>query len=283
MRLFGILLFTLISLATSAQENSKPSNVAGENVKSNKGKIYAFWGWNRGWYTNSDIHFTGDNYDFTLSDVEATDRQSPFDMGVYFGISTITIPQTNYGFGIFISEKIDIAFAVDHMKYVMVEIQETEISGKINNGNNYHGVYDNESIITDENFLKFEHTDGLNYLNFEINYNEDMLSLFKIKSKKIGIDYFIGFGLGTAMPRSNVTLMGGTRHDEFHFAGYGFSAKTGLKLCFFENFFLRTEYKAGFIDMPDIRTTPDPSDRASQHFWFTQLNFNFGFSVNLFN
>ncbi len=37
-----------------------------EPVKTNKGKIYAFWGWNRGWYSKSDIHFTGENYDFKL-------------------------------------------------------------------------------------------------------------------------------------------------------------------------------------------------------------------------
>ncbi|MFB0925367.1 MAG: hypothetical protein QMB65_08805, partial [Vicingaceae bacterium] len=77
-------------------------------MHSNKGKIYAFWGWNRGWYSNSDIHFTGDNYDFTLNDIEATDRQSPFNMGVYFGITTITIPQTNFRLGYFINDNIDI-------------------------------------------------------------------------------------------------------------------------------------------------------------------------------
>ena len=37
--------------------------------KTNKGKIFVYWGWNRGYYSNSDIHFTGDGYDFILEDV----------------------------------------------------------------------------------------------------------------------------------------------------------------------------------------------------------------------
>jgi hypothetical protein len=277
MRLIPILLLFLFCATSFAQETEK--------IHSNKGKIYAFWGWNRGWYSNSDIHFTGDNYDFTLNDVEATDRQSPFDMGVYFGITTITIPQTNFRLGYFINDNIDISFGVDHMKYVMVETQDTEISGEIDTESDYDGSYNGETLTTNQQFLKFEHTDGLNYLNFEITYNKNILDLLKVKNNptKIELNYLVGFGLGAMMPRSNVTFMGRTRHDEFHFAGYGFGAKVGLNITFFKFFFLRSEYKGGFIDMPDIRTTPDPNDRASQHFLFTQLNFNFGFAINPFN
>ncbi|MDG1476428.1 MAG: hypothetical protein P8Q14_04730, partial [Vicingaceae bacterium] len=141
---------------------------------SNKGKMYAFWGWNRGWYSNSDIHFTGNNYDFTLNNVQAKDRQSPFSPGLYFNPSTITIPQTNFRLGYFINDKYDISFGVDHMKYVMVQDQNTQITGDINDGTSYDGSYSNEDIVLTGNFLKYEHTDGLNYLNVEITRNEDL-------------------------------------------------------------------------------------------------------------
>jgi len=84
------------------------------------------------------------------------------------------------------------------------------------------------------------------------------------------------------MPKSNVTLWNNQRHDEFHFAGYGFSAKAGLNVTFFKHFFIRTEYKAGFINMLDVRTSPDPSDKAAQYFIFTQWNFDFGVALKLF-
>ncbi len=283
MRTPNYILLSLLAILTypSFAQDAAPTT----ETKSNKGKFYAFWGWNRGWYTNSDIHFTGDNYDFTLNDVEAKDIQSPFDLGVYFGIKTITIPQTNFRIGYFINDNIDISIAVDHMKYVMVDIQETEISGSINDGTEYDGYYTNDDFEINEDFLKFEHTDGLNYINAEITYNNSLFDIVGLKTnkEKIDLEYLFGFGLGGLMPKSNVTLWNNDNHDDFHWAGYGFGAKTGLNLTIYKYFFLRTEYKGGFIDMPDIRTTPDESDRASQHFWFTQLNFNFGFAINPFN
>jgi hypothetical protein len=33
--------------------------------------------------------------------------------------------------------------------------------------------------------------------------------------------------------------------------------------------------------MPDIRTTPDAADKASRHFWFSQLKVVFGFKFNI--
>jgi hypothetical protein len=251
--------------------------------KTNKGKLYVFWGWNRGWYSKSDIHFTGDNYDFTLNDVVAKDRQSPFSPGLYFSPSTVTIPQTNFRVGYFINDKYDISIAVDHMKYVMVQNQPVEITGNINDETSYDGSYTAEDIALTQDFLIFEHTDGLNYLNAEITRNDDVLDLLnlQVNKDKFQLDFLVGAGLGALMPKSNVTLWNNQRHDDFHFAGYGISAKTGLNATFFKHFFIRSEYKIGFINMPDIRTSPNPSDKASQHFTFRQLNFNIGVAIKL--
>jgi hypothetical protein len=71
-------------------------------------------------------------------------------------------------------------------------------------------------------------------------------------------------------PRTNAKVFNKDRYDEFHISGYGISAKAGLNFTFFKYFFIQTELKAGYINMPDIRTTYDPIDRASQHFLFFQ-------------
>ena len=251
----------LITLSSFAQDAAPKLDGA---TFTNKGKIYVFWGWNRGWYADSDIRFQGDDYDFKLDNVQGTDRQSPFDLGLYFNPSTITIPQTNLRIGYFINENIDISFGVDHMKYVMVTGQETTITGEIKNKSDYEGTYNNDEFIIAKDFLEFEHSDGLNYLNFEITYNQNLLKAVKLKSNtnKIELNYLLGFGIGAMMPKSNVTLMNNERNDEFHIAGYAFAAKTGINLTFYRLFFLRTEYKAGFTDLTDIRTTQHESDRA---------------------
>ncbi|MFZ2323767.1 MAG: hypothetical protein WAV89_08730 [Ignavibacteriaceae bacterium] len=61
-----------------------------------KGDLYFFWGWNRGWYTNSDINFKGDDYNFTIEKVEAKDRQTKFGLNTYFNPTKATIPQYNF-------------------------------------------------------------------------------------------------------------------------------------------------------------------------------------------
>ncbi|HRP60366.1 MAG TPA: hypothetical protein PK833_08800 [Vicingus sp.] len=268
-----------ISILTSIigkSENNEPLN-----KKSNKGRMYAFWGWNREWYTNSDIHFTGKNYNFTLSDVEATDRQSKFNVNPYFNLGNLTIPQTNLRVGYFISDEYDISIGYDHMKYVMKTPQTVKINGNIHSGTPFDNQFINDEILLDYKFLLFEHTDGLNYINTEITRNDDLLTYLKatINPNKLKIHTLLGFGTGIMLPRSNVLLFNGTRYDEFHLAGFGISAKAGVDVILFKYFLLRSEYRTGFIGMPSIRTTPNKEDNASQSFFFSQINICFGFTL----
>lgn len=275
----AILVLLIISFSVVAQEE-----IPIKNTTSNKGKLYAFWGWNEGWYSDSDIRFTGENYDFTLKDVKAHDKQTAFGFDTYFNPSTITIPQTNLRVGYFISDKYDISIGVDHMKYVMASIQTVKIDGQINDGSEFSGIFTNDDFLINQKFLQFEHTDGLNYLNVEITRNDDLLALLNWKSfsDNVQINTLIGFGGGPLMPKSNVTLWNKKRHDEFHFAGYGFAGKVGVNLTLYKYFFVRAEFKGGFIDMFDIRTSPNPKDRADQHFFFSEFVTALGFSYPLF-
>ncbi len=242
-----------------------------------KGKLYFYWGWNRGWYSTSDIGFKGADYDFTLTNVIAKDRQTPFTLNDYLNPTLITIPQYNFRVGYFINDHYEISFGVDHMKYVVEQGQTVKISGYISDTETmYEGVYDNDEIIIEEGFLLFEHTDGLNYLNVEIRRFDNIFDLNKVK-----INLTEGFGIGALMPKTNATLLNNERHDDFHLAGWGMDAVVGINITFYDVFFIQSELKGGFISMPDIRTTMYSADRASQNFFFSQLNIVFGVIINL--
>ena len=71
-------------------------------------------------------------------------------------------------------------------------------------------------------------------------------------------------------PKTNTTLLGKERHDDFNVAGFGLAAKVGLNFTFFKYFFIQTELKGGYIEMNNIRTTNDSADSAEQNFWFLQ-------------
>lgn len=242
----------------------------------NKGKIYIYWGGNRDFFSKSDIRFQGDGYDFTLHDVKAEDKPKGWHID-YINPARMTIPQTNLRIGYFISDKYNISLGVDHMKYVMYQDKKVKYSGYYPDRGAYGEDIEDGFVLLTEDFLTFEHTDGLNYINFEINRFDDISKIFGIRdSDKIQVNLTEGVGVGVLFPKSNTKLLGKDRYDEFHVSGYGLSAKAGLNVTFFKHFFVQTEFKGGYIHMPDIRTTYDKADKASQSFYFGQTIIAFG-------
>lgn len=269
-----LLSFLLLAISANiyAQETVNPEKYTSHN----KGKFYFFWGGNRESFSKSDIHFTGDNYDFTLYDVAAHDKSKGWHID-YFNPTRITIPQTNLRIGYFINDHYNISVGVDHMKYVMYQDRAVDYSGYYPNEGTYGEVLPNGQILLTEDFLTYEHTDGLNYINTEFCRVDDISKWFNLpNTDKFQINLTEGLGAGFLYPKTNAKLLGNERHDDFHISGYGVSAKAGLNFTFFKHFFLQAEIKGGYIDMNDIRTTKNNSDKASQHFLFLQRIIAFG-------
>jgi hypothetical protein len=248
-------------------------------VKGRRGEFYFYWGWNVSWYGKSDINFKGKDYDFTLFDVRAKDRQTPFSINKFLNPLNATIPQFNFRVGYYFNDNYSVSIGVDHMKYVMVQNQQVLIDGTISNtSTTYDGSYKNEPIILVEDFLQFEHTNGLNYINVDVRRDFNL-----INNKSITLDALAGVGLGVLLPKTNTTLLNNERYDEFHLSGYGLNGLTGLKATFFNWFIIQGELKGGYINMPSIRTTQFTEDSASQNFLFAQANITFGVQFNISN
>ena len=270
----NILVSFLIICSVSFAQEEKPNSSASQ---SKKGSFYAYWGWNRSMYSTSDISFKGNNYNFTLNDVVATDRQSLFDLKLYLNPGTITIPQYNLRIGYFLNDKYEISVGVDHMKYVMRAYQPSTITGEISKyGAEYDGAYSNTPFVIKPDFLMFEHTDGLNYINSELRRNDKLF-----EKGKFALNFITGAGTGVVIPRTNCTLLGNPRYDQFHLAGFGLNVLAGLNIEFYNRFFIQTEFKAGYINLPSIRTSMFETDIAKQSFTFLQSNIVFGYRFNI--
>ncbi len=281
-RFYFIFLFCSFLFLTVAQSVTAQTGIDQQEMYTahNKGKFFVYWGWNHGYYSHSDIHFKGEDYDFTVYDAKAHDRQSKFSYHNYFQLDRVTIPQTNMRIGYFISDHYNISLGIDHMKYIMTQDQIANIKGYINvaGDNVYNGDYHNTPTQLREDFLQFEHTDGLNYVNFEFSRYDDLGTLlgFGWNTDIIQLNVTEGLGIGVLVPKTNTTLLNRERYDEFHFSGFGVSAKQGLNITFLKHFFIQGELKEGYINMPNIRTTNSTSDKASQHFFFIEPTFIFG-------
>ena len=266
------------SLNSFAQEEIKVEKYTAHN----KGKFFVSWGGNRESYTKSDVTFTGKDYNFTIDNMAARDKPKGWHID-YINPMRMTIPQTNFRLGYFVSDHYSVTVGVDHMNYVMTQYQIANVTGAINlpigdAGAIHNGIYNNTPVnFADETFLIYEHTDGLNYVNTEISRHDDISSLFKItNTDKIQVNLTEGVGVGVLYPKTNTTLLGKNRHDDFHVSGYGTSVKAGLNITFFKHFYIQGELKGGYINMQDIRTTQSNDDKASQDFFFFQRIIAFG-------
>jgi hypothetical protein len=242
-----------------------------------KGDRYFYWGWNRGFYSKSDITFKGTNYEFTLSDVVGNDRPNDFGFSPYFHPLELTIPQTNARFGYFFHDHYDISVGLDHMKYVVKGGQTVKINGSIKGtGSGYDGTYSHSDIQLNGDFLQLEHTDGLNYLNIELRRFDKLFDFDFIGLPGVAFNLTEGIGAGIVYPKTNSTLLGKERSDTYTFSGFGIAGVVGINISFVKSYFVQSELKLGYINMPWIKTTKSSSDEASQSFTFTQVNMVLG-------
>ena len=150
----------VFSIQGQSQETILETTAIKTNFKTkNKGKLFFYWGWNKAQYSYSDITFKGDDYNFTLYNIAAKDRQNPWDADIYLNATNISIPQTVARIGYFFHDNWNFSVGFDHMKYVMIEQQPATIDGYIDLNDpvlEFNGVYNNEYIYIDEDFLEFE-------------------------------------------------------------------------------------------------------------------------------
>lgn len=272
---FSLLLLVLLvlSIHTYAQNDSIKKEIY---TTHNKGKFTVSWGGNRDKFTESDIRFKGDDYNFIIDNAVAHDKPKGWHVD-YINPGAMTKPQTNFKLGYFITDKYSISIGEDHMKYVLTQNQTANLTGTIEGNPPFNGIYNNTPTVLTEDFLMFEHTDGLNYIYSEIARQDDISQWFGIKNTdKFQVNINEGLGIGVLYPKTNTTLMGKERHDDYHVSGYGTSIKAGINLTIFKYFTIEGVLKGGYINMQDIRTTASASDSASQHFFFGETIIAFG-------
>jgi len=259
-------------------QNSNDGNIETSSKKSlgEKGTMFVFWGWNRAMFSKSDIHFKGNGYDFVLHNVVAHDRPSDLSWD-YINPGEVSKPQFNFRLGYFIKDNLAIVIAQDHMKYVMDQDQTVDFTGHISDPTYAAMVQNGQVNLTDEKFLTFEHTDGLNYINLGV---EKYKNLYAKENLEILWSY--GVSLGLMFPKSNVKIFGNERSDRFHVAGFGADVRTNINFVLWKRLMARVEGKFGYINMPDVKTTlNNKPDKASHDFVFGQINFGIGYVFNI--
>jgi hypothetical protein len=255
---------------------------------SKKGTFYLLWGYNRDWYSKSDIHLYGSypdspqsppeargrKYDFTLLGADAEDRPQ-FDQIADWDV---TIPQFYYRFGyIFHGENINgIEIGFDHLKYVMKADQTLRVQGQLYDSATQSIItVDKEMLVTNQ-FVHFEHTNGANYLM--ISFVRGM-PLLRTRSEMHTILCLVKPGAGIVIPRSDVTINGVRKDNEFHIAGYVAGLEVSFRYIFAEHVFLETAAKGCYANYSNVLTTP--GNGANHYFTSFEWLFSIGYQFHL--
>jgi len=229
--------------------------------------MYLQWGYNVAWYTRSNIHFKMNNGDhFTLHQARGSQRTS-FD-AIYKYPLDISIPQYNWRIGFYINKEktraIEINF--DHTKYVVEDGQKLRVSGVLDGRE-----IDEYLVVTPEDLLHFEHTDGANFLH--INYVEQhSLRYSPLKQRNI-LTYLWKVGAGINIPRTEFEFRGDRLNNRFHIAGFNVSAEGGIRVYPTRTFFLELTAKGGYVNylnaLADTENTK--GNRANHHFGYVEF------------
>ncbi len=262
------LLFLLVHDDVLAQQDSVSRDFfpyCGYRTKQKveKGRLYFAFGYNKNYFSTSDVrvHDESGDYDFTLYDMKAKDRPH---FNELFKVA-LSIPQYGYRLGYWMPNgKWGVEIKFDHSKYVQVKDQTLHLRGNIN------GTFYDKDTLVDGNFLQFEHTDGANFLMFNVMYRHDFFVRKNINVAAVG-----KFGAGIVIPRSDVTLFGQRWNHNFHVAGQITGGECGVRVEFFRFFFIEPSVKGVFANYNTVLAIDDIL--ISHRFWDGMIMLDAGF------
>ncbi|MDP1800094.1 MAG: hypothetical protein Q8L81_01990 [Bacteroidota bacterium] len=236
-----------------------------------KGKLYLGWGYNKDWYSKSDIRLQNNNpqlingkyytYDFTVYNAKATDRP---DLDKLYDIANITIPQFSFRVGYFLNNKKDLGFEInyDHAKYVVNNYQKVRVKGQINGD-----YFDKDTILDPDTFLRFEHTDGANFWMFNFIKRWKFL---KSANNKNNLGVILKPGIGIVYPRTDVAIFGNGINNNWKISGVISGVEIGIRGEFLKHGFFELTGKGARANYINAIVQGKGYGKASHKFWVAE-------------
>ena len=277
------ILFILFCTLSSAAHSQLASVTAKK-----QGIFYLQWGYNRDWFSKSDIHFhgtypntpqsppeaRGQEYDFTLLGADAEDRPQFNRIADW----EVTIPQFYYRVGyIFHGENINgIELGFDHVKYVMKSDQTLRVQGQLYDSAAQGVITVDKEMVVSDHFVHFEHTNGANYVMLSFVRG---MPLLQTRSEMHTILCLVKPGAGIVIPRSDVSINGVRKDNEFHIAGYVAGLEVSFRYIIGGHVFLETSGKGCYANYTNVLTTDGNS--ANHYFTSFEWLFSLGYQFHL--
>jgi hypothetical protein len=248
----GLIILTIFLWVGMHAQTGQPGS------KNKKGVFYFALGSHRIFYTPSTIRViraSDPHFDFKLMKVKGQDEG---------GLKFDEAPQFSYTIGYYFKNaKLGIEYQYDHIKYFVRQGQVVHLVGKIGSE-----PLDQDTVINPD-FFQLEHSDGGNYA---------MINLvkwvpFSRGNKKITIDLMLKAGMGLVNPKSNSTILGKHRDDQYHISGYVFGIESGLRFLIGKYFFVTGSFKGAWANYNHFLIW---NGYGKQQWFSGQFNYLFG-------
>ncbi|HYG53607.1 MAG TPA: hypothetical protein VD905_22115, partial [Flavobacteriales bacterium] len=138
----------------------------------------------------------------------------------------------------------------------------------------FAGTYTNKPIKLSPDFLRYEHTNGLNYINSGL---EHYSLVWDAKKGPCKFTVVQGLSLALLYPRSDVDLFNEEGSNIFHVAGWGAALELGARFNVLKNLYVFWNNKLGYIDLPNVLCYVNKY-QAKQHFFFYQTALSLGYN-----
>ena len=204
-----------------------------------KGEFYFSWGYNKEWYTRSDVKVNqpslGNQY--TLHKVQSHDNPG-WDKGIFK--IPLSIPQYSYRIGYFFNKKKGLAFEInfDHTKHIIQDGQTVRISGRLGNRN-----VDSSILFSSSNGFYYFLNNGANFLLFNL---VKRWRLYESRNQHFIFDAVAKGGVGPVIPHVENSLFGNKNNDGFQLGGWNMGIETGVKATFYRHVFLEFTNKVDY-------------------------------------
>lgn len=221
-------------------------SVIAQNRKAERKKEFYFsWGYNKEWYTNSNIKINqpslGNNYRFI--GIKGHDHPG-WNEGLFS--RALTIPQYNYRIGLFINKKKGLAVEInfDHTKFIFAD-QRARIKGTLNN-KPVDSLVNFSAANGDYYFLN----NGANFLLFNIVKRWHFVTN---KKETIKVDLLGKAGVGPVIPHVENSFFGNKNKPGFQFGGWNIGAEAALRTTFFNYVFLEYASKLDYARYSNLK------------------------------
>ena len=233
-RIYFIAFSILLPFFSFAQQQQQQPKKKKHFIK----EVYFSWGYNKEWYTHSDVHVSqpalGNNY--TFEHIKGQDHPG-WNEGLFS--KALSIPQYNYRLGFLINEEKGLGFEInfDHTKFIFSD-QNAHVKGTLNNRQ-----VDTTVAFNQNNGFYYYLNNGANFLLFNIVKHWHLL---ETHDKKIKLEALGKFGVGPVIPHTDNELFGKKNDAGFQFGGWNLGAEGCLKASFFKYLYLEYSNKLDY-------------------------------------